>query len=453
MASSLVTPPVVKARALNCPNCGAAVALRGFGHTLTVVCPNCLTTLDTSEPEIKILGQIQEAQRCDLKIPLGTRGKLAGAEWEAIGFQQRMAVEDSDSWDEYLLFNPYKGFRYLTEYQGHWNFVTPLEPMPERLALGGRPAVSFEGKHYKHFSGCEAMTSFVLGEFPWRVQVGEKVICDDFIHPPFVLSSETTRDEITWSRGEYTPADAIWQAFSLPGKPERPRGIYLNQPSPYEGKGSMWPACLLMLLLLAGLAMFFAVFSRENVVFRNSYYFSTLQPEPSFVTPVFNIDGRASGLQLIVHADVNNNWAYFNFALINDDTGSAYDFGREVSYYHGTDSDGSWTEGGQTSTAYLPSVPPGRYYLRVEPEMDAAGPYRNGTKKYNAVAYDITIRHDVPNYAWFWIAGILLLIPPAISSLRRRSFEKQRWAQSSGPVKSSSMLMSAVGSAIESIGE
>ena len=429
VTSPLVAPTVVKARALNCPNCGAAVELRGFGRTLTVVCPNCLATLDAASPDVKILGQIQEAQRRDLKIPLGTRGKLRGVEWEAIGFQTRTVSDDGDSWDEYLLFNPYKGFRYLTEYQGHWNFVTPIEPMPQRCAVAGRPAVAFDGATYRHFSGCEAETSFVLGEFPWRVEVGEKAVCDDFIYPPFVLSSEMTEHEITWSRGEYTPGAEIWKAFALPAKPEPARGVYLNQPSPYQG--GLWSKFFLMLALLVFLALFFDTFSRNHVVFHDFYHFSTLAPEPSLVTPVFTIDGRTAGLQVTVNADVDNNWAYFNFALINDDTGSAYDFGREVSYYHGSDSDGSWTEGGKSSTTYIGSVPPGRYYLRIEPEMDPSGPYRNGDKRYNAVAYDVTLRHDVPNYSWFWITGLLLLIPPVFSSIRSNSFETRRWNQSS----------------------
>ncbi len=25
-------------------------------------------------------------------------------------------------WREYLLFNPYKGYAFLSEYNGHWNF-------------------------------------------------------------------------------------------------------------------------------------------------------------------------------------------------------------------------------------------------------------------------------------------------------------------------------------------
>ena len=435
MSGPLVAPPAVKTQAIFCPNCGGTVELRGFGHALTVVCQQCLSVLDTSAAAVKLLGQIQEAQRRDLKIPLGTRGKISGAAWQVIGFQTR-STPDPDSWDEYLLFNPYKGFRYITEYQGHWNFVTPLNSLPPRIAVGGRPAVSLDGQIFKHFSGTEAATFFVLGEFPWRVKVGEKVIADDFVNPPSILSSETTNDEVTWSRGEYTAGEEIWKAFALPGKPPPRQGVYLNQPSPHP-KGGSWGTFFLLLALLVGLAIFFATFSRENVVFKDSYNFSTLaqKGDPAFVTPVFNIDGRTSGLELSVHANVANNWAYFDFALINDDTGTAYDFGREVSYYYGSDSDGSWSEGSNSSTVYIPTVPPGRYYLRVEPEMDAAAGRLNAKSMthVNSMNYDITLRHEVPNYSWFWIAALLLLIPPVFLSIRSRSFEVKRWMQSDYP--------------------
>jgi len=438
VASSLVAPPVAKAKALFCPNCGGPVQLRGFGHALTVVCSQCFSVLDASTPLLKVLQQIQEAQRVTPKIPLGTRGKMAGAEWETIGFQTRTVSDTygTFSWDEYLLFNPYTGFRYLTEYQGHWNYVTPLEAVPRRMAIAGRPAVLFEGHVFKHFSGAEAETSFVLGEFPWRVKVGEKVVADDFVYPPLVLSAETTQDEVTWSRGEYTAGGEIWKAFGLPGQPPPARGTYLNQPSPYAGKtGGMWGTFGWMLVMLIALAIFFAVFSQNRQVFDGHYRFSTGDKrEPSFVTPVFELPGRTAGLELTVHTNVINNWVYFNFALINEDTGTAFDFGREVSYYAGTDSDGAWSEGGQTSTAYIPAVPPGHYYLRVEPEVDTnSGQTRTRTGWVNSVSYEITLRHDVPNYSWFWIAALLLLIPPIIYTIRSHAFEAKRWMDSDYP--------------------
>ena len=53
----------------------------------------------------------------------------------------------------------------------------------------------------------------------------------------------------------------------------------------------------------------------------------------------FELTGRTSNVEISIRTDLNNNWAYFNFALINEGTGQDFDFGREVSYYR--DSDGS----------------------------------------------------------------------------------------------------------------
>ena len=333
-------------------------------------------------------------------------------------------------WEEYLLFNPYKGFRYLTNYHGPLELRHAGGVAARRAAPSGRVRQSiFEGLIYKHFSGAQATTTFVLGEFPWRVKVGEEVLADDFVDPPFVLSSETTNDEVTWSKGEYTHGADIWKAFALPGSAPRPVGVYLNQPSPYTGKvGGTWGIFGLMLIALLFVAIVFGSLSRGDTVFDEHYHYSTADKgEPSFVTKVFDIEGRTSNLELTIHTNLINNWAYFNLALINESTGDAFDFGREVSYYTGSDSDGAWSEGGQESKATIPHVPAGRYYLRVEPEMEGSEtpaekpspatattkqPTRFTAKPAHNVYYEIVLRHDVAGYGWFWLAALLLLIPP-----------------------------------------
>jgi hypothetical protein len=444
-----------------CPNCGGPVEFRGFGHALTIVCPQCLSVLDATSPILKILQEAQDAQsRRTPLIPLGQRGKWAGTTWEVIGFQTRSVEEDGVTyeWAEYLLFNPYKGFRYLTNYDGHWNFVTPVESLPERRAIGSRPAVFFEGNLYRHFSGAQATTSFVLGEFPWRVKAGEEVLADDFVHPPFVLSSETTSGEVTWSKGEYIKGADLWKAFTLPGNAPRPQGIYLNQPSPYAGSiGGVWGVFLLMLLGLFVVAIMFGALSRGDMVFDEHYHYSPAdRGEPSFVTKEFDVEGRTSNVEVTIRTNLINNWAYFNLALINETTGDAFDFGREVSYYAGNDSDGAWSEGNQESVAVIPRVPAGRYYLRVEPEMEGSEtppaaptptpvpsvrptplprstPLSRRLPPPKSVYYEIFVRRDVPSYGWFWLAALLLLIPPVFSTIRSVSFETHRWANSDYP--------------------
>src|SRR5579862_8197598 len=106
MGTTLVSPTVAKPKALACPNCGGPVEIRGFAHTLSVVCPGCLTVLDATNPELRILQTWQAQQRFQPAIPLGSRGKLDGTEWEVIGFQIReVTTEDTRyGWSEYLLF-------------------------------------------------------------------------------------------------------------------------------------------------------------------------------------------------------------------------------------------------------------------------------------------------------------------------------------------------------------
>ncbi len=419
--------PAVQAKSISCPNCGGPVQLRGFAHTLSVVCPQCLSVLDATTPEVEILQKFQGKTQIKPTIPLGTRGKINGTQYEVIGFQVRQVAdgEDTYSWDEYLLFNPYKGFRYLTEYNGHWNFVQVLTALPVPTRARGKPAIHFNSKLYLAFDSMTARTVYVLGEFPWRIQTGDPVACQDFVAPPAMLSSESTGGEVTWSLAEYMTGAQIWQAFKLPGSPPPTYGIFANQPSPYGGSiGSSWRTWLWLNVALAALVFFFMIFSPGRVAFSDHYAYSqggtypqSLKGDSAFVTPTFQLDGRESNVELNIHTDLDNNWAYFNFALINDQTGQTFDFGREVSYYH--DSDGS--EGSRNNSVIVPSVPSGQYYLRVEPEMETGSPF---------MRYELELRRNVPNYGFFGLAALLLLIPPALTTFCRGSFEAARWRES-----------------------
>ena len=186
-----------------------------------------------------------------------------------------------------------------------------------------------------------------MGEFPWQIRVGDCVGDRDFVSPPYMLSAETTPGEVTWSFAEYTPGKQIWAAFQLPGSPPQPSGVFANQPSPYEGKaGSAWRTWLWLNVALLAIALLFSITSTDRQVFQNTYLFTPgSKTDAAFVTPTFELTGRDSNVEISIRTDLINNWAYFNFALINEDTGQDFDFGREVSYYR--DSDGS--EGSRTT--------------------------------------------------------------------------------------------------------
>jgi hypothetical protein len=428
--------PIPQVRSLQCPNCGGAIELRGHSHTISAVCIQCLSVLDASTPSLRIVQQFQGRERFQPLLPLGRRGKLWGVEYEAIGFQIREIVVEGVAyrWAEYLLYNPFRGYLYLTEYQGHWNAIRTLRALPQMTRSGSKRAAIFANRTYKHFQAAQATTIYVMGEFPWQARVGETVAVDDYVAPPYVLSSERTIEEVVWSSGTYVPGKEIWGGFSLPGSPPQPQGVYANQPSPYSGKvASAWFTFALLALFWFGVLVGLLALNREHQVFSQRYSYSTAsRGENAFVTPVFEFSGRESNALVKISTNLDNDWAFFALALINDDTGVAYNLGREVSYYSGRDSDGAWTEGNRAEVASFPAVPPGRYYLRVEPEMSDDG-------RSHSVNYTMTVTYGSVGVGWMLSALILLPLPAMYTTIRSVSFENSRWAESDyGPIFKSS---------------
>ncbi len=140
------------------------------------------------------------------------------------------------------------------------------------------------------------------------------------------------------------------------------------------------------------------------------------------MTEPFVLGGRTSNVLAEISTTVAQSWAYFTLTLVDAETDASRTFGREVSYYFGRDSDGAWTEGVPWDRAWLPSVPPGRYVLIVEPE---------GPQAFN---YRVRLTRDVPRPLFVWLAIGVLCLPPIVFWWRKARFELLRWSESDHPM-------------------
>ncbi|HEY7288665.1 MAG TPA: DUF4178 domain-containing protein [Vicinamibacterales bacterium] len=429
MASPSGGRPPVAVRSLSCPACGATTAVRLFGHAVNVVCQSCHTLLDARDAGVTILQKFTDAVRDEPQIPLGTRGTLHDVVYEVVGFQVRQVVIDGTryQWREYLLFNPYKTFHYLTEYDGHWNFVTPVFLLPGGdQTPGSARSRTYRGQTFRHFQTATATTVFVLGEFPWQVRVGEKAIAADYVAPPRMISAEISMDkEVTWSLSEYLDGRDVWKGLALQGSPPRAKGVFANQPSPHGGSvRRMWTHAAILALLALLIWSVEAMTSQQKQAFTQSFVYNAQNAgDASLVTPMFELDGRPSAVRVETAANIDNQWIFVGYSLINDETGQTFDFGREVSYYHGYDDGESWTEGSRTDAATLPAVPAGRYFLRIEPDGDRAG---------KSIQYRVTVVRGVTTALWLLIALGLIVVPPIVATWRAVTFERLRWQESGG---------------------
>lgn len=421
-------------RSLSCPACGATIPLRGFGFSQSIACPSCTSVLDASDPNLAVLQRFQQgASRFKPLIPLGTRGTWKGDPWEVIGFQVReIRVDDvAYRWHEYLLFNPFRGFRYLSWYDGHWSDIVAVRGLPSTGQVGAHPVATWRDTDFKLFQTSFATTIFALGEFPWMLTVGDQVTVRDYVAPPFMLSSEATEGEVTWSLGEYVVPERIQAAFKLKEALPKPIGTFAHQPNPLVARAAAyWRAFALLAAVLVGLAVLRRATATDLVVATQSgvYRPGVAGDKQPFVTEPFTLAGRTSPVEIGTDATVDGSWLYASFTLVNDSTGQVIDAGHEVAWYHGVDDGESWSEGSPSERTRIAAVPAGRWFLRVEFDgPDTGAP----------IKWTLSVRRDRPQLLW-WLAGFLvLLVPPALVALRSHAFETTRWAESDfAPVSS-----------------
>jgi hypothetical protein len=413
---------MTKTKGINCVSCGAAIELKLGLMTATVACVACGQIMDASDPNSDMVRAVMQQRSIEpTTIPLGSEALLKGVKWIAIGYQKRsITVEGIDyAWDEYLLWNADKGFRYLSEYEGHWNDITTIKGAPAQKTAGAQPVMHYLDRDFKHFQSAIATTQIALGEFPWEVRVGDRVVSDDFVSPPLLLSREKTAEEVTWSLGTYTDPERIRQWFKLKEPLRKPSGVFANQPNPRAGRVGSYFSVFFILLILLGVAFFarHGLASKQRVFADN--YRSNITT-PAFVTPIFDIPKNKGNVEITIDTDLDQDWKFFNIALLQESGGRGFEIGREVGYYHGFEDGESWSEGSRSDRAIIASVPGGKYYLRVDTEGGAGGNFN----------YGITVRRDVPRYFPFIAAFVLLIVPPLLVWGMHQSFETKRWAES-----------------------
>jgi hypothetical protein len=126
-------------------------------------------------------------------------------------------------------------------------------------------------------------------------------------------------------------------------------------------------------------------------------------------------------LRIDIHSPVNNSWLYVDGDLFNEETGLVQPFSVEVSYYYGTDSDGSWTEGSQSNDAFVSAVPPGKYTLRLEAQWEHMN---------QPIQMTVRMEESGPRFLYLLAVIALVSIVPAITVYRQYAFEKARWENS-----------------------
>ena len=448
---SAARPAEKKARAvsaakLGCPNCGGPLDLRAPDAAERVTCPNCDSLLDVNQGNLRYLRKLKP-EPVQYALPIGAVGNFAGREpMQIIGAVTRSVVVEGEKyfWQEYLLYNPKIGFRWLVQSDNHWSFVESIAagdvsinsatPTARGATVTYQGDGAAKGKTFKIFQHAWGEVEHVRGEFYWRVETGERALMTDYVNAPFALSREVTAGdksgEVNWSLGTYVPVADVEKAFNVQNLP-RPFNVAPNQPFPHKDLYK-YGFALLGLLIVVGIFLLPFTSGGQTVKAQNFVLPPMANPQAAQIvfSEPFELKGNRNVEITAVAPQVSNSWLDADVDLVNEQNNEIESVPINVEFYSGTDSDGAWTEGGTSNSAILSSVPAGKYTLRIE------GSWGNWQQPQPV---SVTVKQNAFRGVNFCCAFVLIGALPLLVFVWSLTFESRRWSESMfAPVSSDS---------------
>jgi Domain of unknown function (DUF4178) len=424
-ASLRPTPLREKLFDARCTECNGPLELKAPDSTKRVACPYCNALLDVSHGKLSFL-ELLRKPAIEPFFKLGSTGRFDDVKYTVIAFLVRSCTVDTIRypWEEYLLFNPQAGFRWLMRSDNHWTLLTPI-PMGQ-VSFDGLNAI-FKGQKYRSFQNVQAVTESVLGECYWRVSVGERASASEYVAPPFSLNFDETAKEITATQGRMLSAKELQEAFSLREPPPGAFGVAPAQVNPFQEKAAtLWKWTALWALALGALVLVFAVISNTSQFMQQTFSVpagaSSAAAEAQVFSEPFTVPDNIPVAIEVTAPNLEDNWLGVSVDLVHEESGEVVSVYAETSAYSGFEDGERWSEGSRSATLRTDALKGGSYVLRATPSFDGAK---------TPPPYTVTVRGDNgPGFCipcCFWL---LLLLPAVITQLRSSNFEKRRWENS-----------------------
>ena len=414
----------VSVRSVNCPTCGAATAVRTFGHAVNVVCQSCRSMLDADDAGVTILQQFTDAVR--VRAADSARHQRQAARTSSVRSRRVPGSPDRSrrtcyQWREYLLFNPYQRISLPHRVRG------TLESSCRRSRAAGAAVATPDERRARSYARAD-VPALPDGRRDDDLRAGRISVAGarrrarrrapTTSPPPLMLSAEVNADkEVTWSLGRVRrAAPTIWTSLRAAG-PAAAAGRHLRESAvavsrrdraACGGTRRCWSRSP-RLLWLAHLAS-----ARSKQAFAQNFVFdpSARHSDASLVTPIFELDGRPSAVQ---HRDGDQPRQPVDVRRLRAhqrrDRTDRSTSGAKCRTTTATKTANRGPKGRATDAVTLPTrsarplLPPNRDGRRSD------GISRSGT--------GCTVVRDVPTSLWFLVALVLIVVPPILTSLAR----------------------------------
>ncbi len=247
----------LKTQQLTCPNCGGDVPKLSGDRAERLGCPYCGAVSDIA---LRTVVAQQERLLKAPDIPIGTQGTFESASYLCIAHLRRGTSFDGEaySWEEYLLFSPGLGFRWLVkDPESGWSWVTSVN-LAELDLRSAASRVMYRDRPFALRNRNQARVEHVIGEVYWKCAVGETTNVSDYTSGRDVLSREADASEVRWSLSAPMPWPVVARGFGLPvAGPGAPSSVSTTSDGEVAGTASnaITIIVVVIVLILLGCAL------------------------------------------------------------------------------------------------------------------------------------------------------------------------------------------------------
>lgn len=408
----------------SCPKCANSTPSFLKESTLAYACAKCgsYALLDT-EDKWKNRHTFDLFQNDSQAIPIGTTGTLNGLNVVVVGFAIKRQVGTKYDWREYTLFNEFIGILWLVEFNGHWSMVTRIHQFPRISGAMCPTELDNQEEVYHLFNDYSYVVKYAVGEFSYDIFLDKQKDVAEWVTPGHMIIRELANDEVVWLESSQVSLSDLRKFSKESTFPERIGIGAVQKQIIYIKPKLLISATIICVLLLSLIQILLPLPVKEKLVYERTVSKSDLDTAGVFIGDMFAVGEGRSAVQVELYSPLDNNWLDIDFELVNNETGERFDGAKSIEFYHGYDSEGSWSEGQQKDYLIISAVPGGNYHLNFYPQFNPQATLDSSFRV--RVFQGVSL---ISNLVWFTVclAVITILLYYGIDY-----FEKQRWEGSS----------------------
>ncbi|REC59657.1 DUF4178 domain-containing protein [Chryseobacterium pennae] len=310
-------------------------------------------------------------------LEVGRKGLLYGKEYWIINIVIKKYGSDT-FWREYALKDRTGNNVYLSESDGHWVFLRPVDFAFKEFQYYAEA----DGKKYRWYETTPCNVHAAAGFFEEKLQSG-LAYYKEYVNGTEMISREQYGKSLQFFKGNHISRGEIKKAFGITDMPYR-SGTGIVQPFLFNVK--QCTNIMAITALLICILQLYVVTSRSNqTVFEQGVNFADVT-DKEMVSKSFTLSGGSAPLKVHVFSDVDNSWANVGLGLVNEKTNEVIYASKDIEKYSGFEGGESWSEGSTTEDFNLCGIPGGTYHFLISAEKESGTKdlFKSGYRPDNA---------------------------------------------------------------------